>query len=86
MLKLPTSEDLRAALDAAGRAHHEYERNALGGRRDDAWAGWYAAYVLGRLGDFESPSRLARLLEEVRADEDWAEEAALAVARLLGTD
>ncbi|HSM36522.1 MAG TPA: hypothetical protein VK837_09025 [Longimicrobiales bacterium] len=85
MLRLPTSEELRAALDAAGLAHHEYERNALGGRRDDAWASWYAAYVLGRLGDFADPTWLARALEEVPAEEDWAEEAALAVARLLGT-
>jgi hypothetical protein len=85
VLKLPSPDDLRAALDAAGLAHHEYEQNALDGERDERWAGWYAAYVLGRLGDFAGPTQLGGWLEDVPAREDWAEEAALAVARRLGT-
>ena len=31
-------------------------------QRDERWAGWYAAYVLGRVGDFATPSDLAEWL------------------------
>ena len=55
----PTKEVLEQALAAAGKAHHDYETNILGGVRDEQWPGWYAAYVLGRLGDFTSPSQLS---------------------------
>ena len=72
----PSREQLREALAAAGSAHHDYEKNALGGVRDERWAGWYAAYVLGRLGDFVSPSALAQWLEESPAGDDWAAGAA----------
>ncbi|HEX2153255.1 MAG TPA: hypothetical protein VHL52_04695 [Acidimicrobiia bacterium] len=66
------------ALEAAASAHHEYETVALGGQRDEIWAGFYAAYVLGRLGDFMKPSELAATLEAVDG-EPWAEAAADAV-------
>lgn len=66
---------LIAALEDAGRAHHEYEQMALGGERDELWAGFYAAYVLGRLGDFMTPTALARVLEAVEGD-PWPEAAA----------
>ena len=69
-------EQLREALAAAGSAHHDYEKNTLGGVRDERWAGWYAAYVLGRLGDFASPSDLAQCLEESPAGDDWSAAAA----------
>lgn len=85
MLKLPDSGELRAALEAAGRAHHEFETNALGGARDEAWPGWYAAYVLGRLGDFAPPSELADWLEDVAGGGDWSAAAAREVAQRLGT-
>ena len=71
-----TREQLRDALRAAGSAHHEYEQNALGGARDEGWAGWYAGYVLGRLGDIAAPSALARWLEEAPSEGDWSEDAA----------
>ncbi len=67
---------LIAALEAAGQAHHEYEQNILNGVHDDAWPGWYAAYVLGRLGDFTSPSRLSRLLKAAPSDGNWYANAA----------
>jgi len=85
MLKLPDGEELRAALEAAGRAHHEFETNALGGVRDQAWAGWYAAYLLGRLGDFAPPSELAGWLEGVPGGTEWSASAARDLARRLGT-
>lgn len=71
-------DELVAALTAAGKAHHEFETVTLEGERDELWAGFYAAYVLGRLGDFTSPSRLAGILEAVDGD-PWAEAAADAV-------
>ena len=64
MADLPSKSALAQALSAAASAHHEYERTALKGVRDDLWAGFYAAFVLGRLGDVAAASRLAALLEE----------------------
>ena len=79
----PSREDLRKALAAAGPVHHEYEQNFLGGARDEQWAGWYAAYVLGRLGDFAAPTSLTRWLEEAPGEDDWATGAAAHVARRM---
>ena len=47
---------------SAGQAHHDYEAHFLRGVRDEHWAGWYAAYVLGRLGDFTTPTMLTQQL------------------------
>ena len=52
----PTVQELEQALAAAGFAHHEFETRFLAGVRDEMWPGWYAAYVLGRLGDFAKPT------------------------------
>ncbi len=72
----PTRETLAAALRAAGAAHHDYETNALGGARDEQWPGWYAAYVLGQLGDFTTPTRLSEWLRGAPHSDDWAATAA----------
>ena len=72
----PSRKALEDALKAAGSAHHDYEQNALDGTRDEHWAGFYGAYVLGRLGDFVTPSVLIGFLEEVPDDGDWAVSAA----------
>ena len=74
-------QDLVAALAAAGQSHHEYEKNALAGVRDAQWSGYYAAYVLGRLGDFAPPTALAKWLEETGESSHWAEAAA---SRVIG--
>ena len=66
-------EDLENALSAAGASHHDYELNKLNGGRDEQWAGWYSAYVLGRLGDFVSPTTLTHWLEEAPNDENWSD-------------
>jgi hypothetical protein len=79
----PSQEDLRAALRAAGKAHHDYESRFLGGVRDAQWPGWYAAYVLGRLGDFTSPTELSHWLEATPDEGDWSEAAASHVLRQL---
>ena len=69
-------QDLVAALAAAGQSHHEYEKNALAGQRDEHWSSYYAAYVLGRLGDFAPPSILAAWLSEIGESANWADAAA----------
>jgi hypothetical protein len=76
MADLPSHTLLAAALAAADAAHDDYERGALKGVVDQQWAGFYAAYVLGRLGEFAQPTRLSVLLSEVDADSDWPETAA----------
>lgn len=72
----PSHESLRDALRAAGRAHHDYEQNVLDGVRDELWPGFYAAFVLGRLGDFATASALSRWLEAAPLGGDWAADAA----------
>ncbi len=72
----PSQDELAEALAAAAHVHHDYEQVALGGERDEQWPGFYAAYALGRLGDFAAPSALSRWLEEAPAGDDWAMSAA----------
>ncbi len=83
MTNPPSDSDLAAVLSDAGSAHHEYEETALKGVHDELWAGFYAAYVLGRLGDFTAASRLATLLEEVDAPSNWSAVAAEHVTTAL---
>ena len=71
MVPSPSKANLERALRDASRSHHNYEDNVLDGVRDKYWSGWYAAYVLGRLGDFTSPTVLSSLLESVSGDADW---------------
>ena len=71
-----TRSELIEALQSARQAHHQYETARLKGKRDPNWAGWYAAYLLGRLGDFVPPSQLTCWLEEAPASENWAAAAA----------
>jgi hypothetical protein len=77
-----TIDELAAGLRDAADAHHEFEEHALGGEHDEQWPGFYAAFVLGRLGPFTTPSRLAALLAEVEVEvevepsDDWAPAAA----------
>ncbi len=72
----PSRDELVEAIKAASAAHHEYETNALRGERDEQWAGWYAGYLLGRLGDFAAPSALAESLSTAPSSDDWAAAAA----------
>lgn len=37
---------ITALLDRAGQAHSQYEQAELNGVYDQAWAAWYAAYVV----------------------------------------
>lgn len=83
MASIPSKGDLIEALNNAASAHHDYEKNVLKGIRDEQWAGFYAAYVLGRLGDFAAPSNLTILLEESPGTEDWSDSVAEYVLRKL---
>ncbi len=80
---LPEISVLEQALADAGRAHHDYETVILNGVRDELWPGFYAAFVLGRLGPFTSASRLSRLLAEVTAPTSWSAAAAAHVLAQL---
>jgi len=81
---IPTKEELAEALRVAGAAHHEYETIVLKGVRHEEWAVFYAAYVLGRLGDFAKPSALTRWLTEAPLTDNWAESAAAHILSEIG--
>ncbi len=70
---IPRKKELAEALSATGSAHHDYEQYILSGVREEQWSDFYAAYVLGRLGDFAAPRTLTRWLEEAPSDDNWAE-------------
>jgi len=76
MSQRPQIPELVAALKAAGSAHHEYQQTVLNGVFDQQWPMFYAAFVLGRIGDFTTPSALMSWFEETPTNGDWAEVAA----------
>ena len=83
IVQQPQFSELAAALKAAGSAHHEYEQTVLNGVFDEQWPMFYAAFVLGRIGDFTTPSALTSWLEEVSTDGVWADVAAKHVINRL---
>ncbi len=78
-MEQPSQGKLAQALADAGNAHHDYEQVSLRGNRDERWPGFYAAYALGRLGDFVEPSTLSSWLEESPTGGDWSISAAVHV-------
>lgn len=82
MSSTPTEDKIRIALKAAAKAHHEFQENTLKGIHHEQWSIWYAAYILGRLGDFTTPSLLTQWLDEVN-DKDWFTKAAKHVVNNL---
>lgn len=79
----PSRDQLARALADAAKAHHDYERVSLFGKRDEQWPGFYAAYALGRLGDFVEASALSRWLETAPASDDWPASTAAHVVEAL---
>jgi hypothetical protein len=79
----PLQAELEEALIAAAAAHREFERTMLKGERDELWPAFYAAFLLGRFGEFATPSRLAMVLAEVNLVDDWPSVAAEHVLRKL---
>ena len=60
--------------------------NYLDGKRDTQWAGWYAAYVLGQLGEFATPTALTHWLENLSSKTDWPSAAAEHVHHQINPD
>jgi hypothetical protein len=64
-----TERDLADLLARTGAAHGEYETRELGGRYDEDWATWYAAYLIDHgLNDLVggAPRTAAGLRDELR--------------------
>lgn len=79
-----TQEALSALLAETWKSHSEFQENYLDNVRDEMWAGWYAAYLIGRLGPIMPPSRLTRILESVQAPNDrWTDTAAADILKAL---
>ena len=85
MNSVPTEKQILQSLIAAGKAHHEFQTNYLDGVRHAQWAFWYSAYILGRLDNFTTPTKLTRLLEEVTDEENWFKSAANYVFKNIST-
>jgi len=83
-MKYPTKAQLAVALDHAAELHHSYEQAFLKGNRDTQWAGFYAAYIIGRHGDFLKAEALAGQLEKVPVSENWTSDAAEALCEMPG--
>ena len=83
-MEKPSLEVIAESIQAASAAHHEFETNALHGERDEQWNGWYAAYMLGRLGDVVSPSKLATWLSSAPDTDDWPNSAAGHIEAMWG--
>lgn len=57
MIKI-SREKLVTALSDAGTAHHEYQQVIFNGAKDKYWPEFYAAFVIGCLGNIVKPSTL----------------------------
>ena len=44
-----TKEELTRLLREAEKAHGQYEKEELGGERDEDWASWYAEFIVNAL-------------------------------------
>jgi hypothetical protein len=44
-----TKEELTRLLREAEKAHGQYEKEELGGVRDEEWAPWYAEFIVNAL-------------------------------------
>ena len=50
-----SGNDLASAFRRAEAAHGEYEKKVLGGKRDEHWSDWYAAYMVAEQAGTELP-------------------------------
>ena len=80
---MPTTDELEMTLNEAESSHHQFQTVYLKGVRDENWASYYAAFVLGRLPDLDvTPSALTELLAGVD-DHNWTAGAAKAIQDAL---
>ena len=78
------AQTMQTTLQQAWDAHKEFQTVYLKGKYDEQWAMFYAAFVIGRLGDLTTPSRLTELIEEVQAEKSaWTAEAAAHIVASL---
>jgi hypothetical protein len=76
---MPNTDKLEATLKEAETSHHQFQTVYLKGVRDENWASYYAAFILGRLEDLDiTPSSLTGLLAGV-TDHNWTVGAAKAI-------
>ena len=81
---MPTIEELESAINDAGSSHHQFQTVYLKGVRDENWASYYAAFVLGRVEELDiTPSELCGVIAGV-TDDDWTVAAANAIRDALG--
>ena len=81
---MPTTDELETTLNDAESTHHQFQTVHLKGVRDENWASFYAAFVLGRLSDLDiTPSALTTLLAGV-TDDNWTAGAAKAIQDASG--
>lgn len=72
----PSRQELNHALAAAQAAHGEFRENFLAGKFDDGRAGWIAAFVIGRIGTFATPTQLTKWLQATPNSVDsWVDSA-----------
>ncbi len=82
---MPTNEELESAINAAASSHHQFQTVYLKGVRDENWASYYAAFVVGRLEKLDiTPSELCGVLAGV-TDDDWTVAAAKAIREASGS-
>jgi hypothetical protein len=90
MSSLPSKQQLLKTLIDAAKSHHEFQSNYLDGVRHEQWAWWYSAYLLGRLGEFTTPTQLTKWLSDVTDKNSWfkaaAEHISLKVSNDTGSD
>jgi hypothetical protein len=82
---MPSIEELESAINAAESSHHQFQTVYLKGVRDEHWASYYSAFVLGRVEKLDiTPSELCGVLSAV-TDDDWTAGAAKAIRRASGS-
>jgi hypothetical protein len=82
---MPTVEELESAIDDAESSHHQLQTVYLKGVRDENWASYYSAFILGRVEKLDiTPSELCGVLSGV-TDDNWTAGAAKAIRRASGS-
>ena len=56
------------ALSEAATQHQEFQEGFLKGQFDDEWHSFYAAFIIGKLGTFTTPSKLTELIKKADAN------------------
>jgi hypothetical protein len=49
-----TKEELTRLLQEAEQAHGKYQKEEIGGVRDEDWSSWYAEFIVEKLDERDS--------------------------------